>query len=83
MEISYLKTFEPLNIIPSSKIIIRNLHIDVLASVLFSSTISFKTFWDFSMFYKIFLSPQSKRWAISTFKHGIRVASQAAERLKT
>ena len=83
MDISYSKTFEPLNIIPSSEIIIRNLRIDVLASVLFSSTFSFKTFWDFSMFYQILLSPQSKRWAISTCKNGIRVASQAAERLKT
>ena len=32
-------------------------------------TISFKIFWDFSMFYQIFLSPQVKRWAIITYKH--------------
>ena len=34
-------------------------------------TISCIIFWDFSMFYKIFLSPQVKRWAIITYKHGI------------
>ena len=28
-------------------------------------------FWEFSMFYQIFLSPQVKRWAIITYKHGI------------
>ena len=28
-------------------------------------------FWDFSMFYQIFLSPQVKRMAIITYKHGI------------
>ena len=28
-------------------------------------------FWDFSMFYEIFLSPQEERWAIITYKHGI------------
>ena len=36
-----------------------------------SSTISFIIFWHFSMFYQIFLSPQVKRWAIITYKHGI------------
>ena len=35
------------------------------------ATISFKIFWDFLMFYQIFLSPQVKRWAIITYKHGI------------
>ena len=35
------------------------------------ATISFTIFWDFSMFYQIFLSPQVKRWAIITYKHGI------------
>ena len=35
------------------------------------TTISFIIFWDFSMFYQIFLSPQVKRWAIITYKHGI------------
>ena len=34
-------------------------------------TISFITFWDFLMFYQIFLSPQVKRCAIITHKHGI------------
>ena len=34
-------------------------------------TISFIMFWDFSMFYQIFLSPQVKRCAIITYKHGI------------
>ena len=29
------------------------------------------TFWDFLMFYQIFHSPQVKRWAIITYKHGI------------
>ena len=37
----------------------------------FHSTISFIIFWDFSMFYQIFLSPQVKRWAIIIYKHGI------------
>ena len=35
------------------------------------TTISFIIFWDFSMFYQIFLSPQVKRWTIITYKHGI------------
>ena len=34
-------------------------------------TISFIIFWDFSMFYQIFLWLQVKRWAIITYKHGI------------
>ena len=34
-------------------------------------TISFIIFWGFSMFYQLFLSPQAKRWAIITYKHGI------------
>ena len=34
-------------------------------------TISFIIFLDFSMFYQIFLSPQVKRCAIITYKHGI------------
>ena len=33
--------------------------------------ISFIIFWDFSMFYQIFLLPQVKRCAIITYKHGI------------
>ena len=35
------------------------------------STIIFIIFRDFSMFYQIFLSPQVKRLAIITYKHGI------------
>ena len=34
-------------------------------------TISFIILWHSSMFYQIFLSPQAKRWAIITDKHGI------------
>ena len=36
-----------------------------------SSTTSFIIFWNFSMFYQTFLSPQLKRCAIITYKHGI------------
>ena len=35
------------------------------------STTSFIIFWNFSMFYQTFLSPQLKRCAIITYKHGI------------
>ena len=35
------------------------------------STFSFIIFWDFSMFYQIFLSSQVKRWAIIAYKHCI------------
>ena len=35
------------------------------------TAISCIIFWDFPMFYQIFLSPQVKRWAIITYKHGI------------
>ena len=35
------------------------------------STASLIIFWDFSMFYQIFLSPQVRRWAIISCKHGI------------
>ena len=34
-------------------------------------TISFMIFWDFSMFYQFFLSPQVKRWAIITYNYGL------------
>ena len=34
------------------------------------ATISFIIFWDFWMIYQTFLSPQVKRWAIITYKHG-------------
>ena len=33
--------------------------------------VSFKIFWDFLMFYKIFFSPQVKRSMIITYKHGV------------
>ena len=35
------------------------------------------------MFYQILLLPQAERWAIITYKHGIRVGSRVAEQLKT
>ena len=35
------------------------------------SRISFIIFSDFSMFYQILVSPQVKRWAIITYRHGI------------
>ena len=34
-------------------------------------TIIFKIFWEFLMFYQIFLSPQVKQWTIISCKHGI------------
>ena len=37
----------------------------------FQPAIIFIIFWDFLMFYQIILSPQVKRWAIITYKHGI------------
>ena len=37
----------------------------------FWATISFIIFWNFSMFYQMFLSPQEKRWSIIIYKHGI------------
>ena len=51
--------------------------IDSVISIMTSPTSSSKAkiifiiFWDFLMFYQIFLSPQVKRRAIITFKHGI------------
>ena len=36
-----------------------------------SSTTSFIMFWNFSMFYQTFLSPQLKRCVIITYKHGM------------
>ena len=35
------------------------------------AAIIFRIFWDFSMLYQVFISPQAKRCAIITFKHGI------------
>ena len=37
---------------------------------------SFTIFWDFSMFYQIFLSPLVKQWAIITYKHCIYELTQ-------
>ena len=37
----------------------------------FSTTISFIICWYFLMFYQIILSPQVKRWAFITYKHGV------------
>ena len=34
-------------------------------------TVSYIIFWDFLMFYQIFLSAQVKRWAIITYEHGM------------
>ena len=39
-------------------------------------TIIFIIFWDLLMFYLILLSPQVKRWAIITYKHGIHELPQ-------
>ena len=46
---------------------------DIFAVILFVLINSdfFIMFWDFLMFYQIFLSPQVKRWEIITYKHGI------------
>ena len=38
----------------------------------YQATITFIIFWDFSMFYQIFLSAQVKRCVLTTYKHGIR-----------
>ena len=38
---------------------------------LVGTTISFMIFWNFSIFYQIFLQPQVKWWAIITYKHAI------------
>ena len=35
------------------------------------ATISFIIFWDFLIFYQFFFSPQMKRCAIITYKHGL------------
>ena len=48
-------------------ITLNNLSICLMCS--FQPTIGFIIFWDFSMFYQIFLSPQVKRCAIITYKH--------------
>ena len=38
---------------------------------LVGTTISFIMFWDFSIFYQIYLQPQVKWWKIITYKHAI------------
>ena len=48
------------------------------------ATINCIIFWDFMMFYQAFLSPQVKRCAITTYKHGIyKLPHEFAERLNT
>ena len=47
-----------------------SLNLLILVPFFVSSTISFIIFWDFSMFYQNFLSPQVKRWTIISYKHG-------------
>ena len=42
-----------------------------IVEVLKQATISCKIFWDFSIFYQIFLSAQVKRWTIISYKYGI------------
>ena len=44
---------------------------DILKLKKILPTIVFIIFWDFLMFYQIFLSPQFKKCAIITYKHGI------------
>ena len=51
------------------KFSVKNLALTVLVN--WWPTISFTIFWDFPMFYQIFLSPQVKRWATITYKHDI------------
>ena len=44
---------------------------DTLTIQIIRDTIIFIIFWDFLMFYQIFLPPQAKRGAIITYKYGI------------
>ena len=44
--------------------------VDVFIGVYSRPTIISTVFWDFLMFYQIFLSPQVKQCAIITYKHG-------------
>ena len=44
---------------------------DTLTIQIIRDTIIFIIFWDFLMFYQIFLPPQAKRCAIITYKYGI------------
>ena len=63
----------------SAKKIFENLLFDSIYGFLYKScllnsnqsAIIFIIFWDFLMFYQIFLSPQVKRCAIITYKHGM------------
>ena len=49
---------------------------NVLVHISRRTTISYIIFWDFLMFYQIFLSPKVKRWLIITYKHGINKLPQ-------
>ena len=67
-----------LNLCPSSwKSFQARMELGFLVSFLwlFNPTINFIIFWDFSMFYQIFLSSQVKRWAIIIYKHGVHELS--------
>ena len=50
---------------------LRMLGLDPEILSLISSTIIFRLFWYFLIYYQIFFSPQVKRCAIITYKHGI------------
>ena len=54
----------------SSKVLFTSLYFLRTFTFLERATINF-IFWDFLMFYQILLSPQMKRCAIITYKHGI------------
>ena len=45
--------------------------VDGIGNLVDLSAIIFILFWDFLMFYQVLLSPQVKRCAIITYKHGI------------
>ena len=61
----------PLSIFPKRSILdVRQSSEYASPSRPWQTQIIFIIFWDFLM-YKIFLSPQVKRWAIITYKHGI------------
>ena len=48
----------------------------VTGDLVLDATILVIIFWDFLMFYQIFLSPQVKRIVIISSKYGIRVAER-------
>ena len=45
--------------------------LELTPALSFEATVIFVIFWDFSMFYQIFLLPQVKQCAITTYKHGM------------